>query len=44
MEYVPGVIGMNNLGRMDFASGVMQMLNAVAEVREYFLTNQGFGH
>lgn len=39
MEYVPGFVGMNNLGKMDFANTVMLVINVVKEVREYFLIN-----
>ena len=41
-EFYPGVIGMNNLGKTDFANVVIYLLNGVREVRRFFVIAGGF--
>ena len=41
-EYIPGIIGMNNLQGTDYANAVFQALNAVQPFRELFLMAAAF--
>ena len=41
-EFFPGVVGINNLGKTDYATSVFYLFNAIKEIRTYFLTNNDF--
>ena len=41
-EFFPGVVGINNLGKTDYATSVIYLLNAIKEIRAYFLLNNDF--
>jgi U4/U6.U5 tri-snRNP-associated protein 2 len=41
-EFYPGIIGMNNLGKTDYATSIIYLLNCIKPIRRYFLLNSVF--
>jgi U4/U6.U5 tri-snRNP-associated protein 2 len=41
-EYIPGIIGMNNLNGTDYANATFQLFNAIRPFREFFLLQESF--
>lgn len=41
-QFMPGVIGMNNLGKTDWANCVIFMINSVKAIRKFYLLSDQF--
>ncbi|KAI8475879.1 MAG: ubiquitin-specific protease 39 [Monoraphidium minutum] len=43
-EYMPGLVGLNNMKANDYANVVLQVLARVTPIRDYFLVPANYGH
>lgn len=41
-EFRPGVMGLNNLGKTDWATSVIYLINTVREIRRFFILRDCF--